>query len=463
MKKIVGYILLMICLGCISCKKFLTQEPYNNLSITDVFKDLEGARTSLAGCYENLRSSEYYLRSFSVYSEVTGGNIKYSRTANLALDLSYNFLNNIIENDMNGFYKKAYSIIYNANTIIANVDNITDANIFQKNKMLADAYCIRALVHFDLTRVFGQAYNFTNDASHQCITIKNSVSTILSPILPLNTCKQVYDQINSDLEKAISLYPNAVKIFTTGDDKTYFSLDAAKALQSRVALYKNDWSKTISLTTDIINSTRYSLISNSNYVGSWRQKNTPTISTESIFELAFGNRIAGSLGDYYNAKSATYGQLASTNDLINLFSIGDVRAKASMFVDTTISAKLYSFSKKYQGMNDSANNIKIIRLSELYLNRAEANAELNNLTAALADLNLIRKRGLPTATTFTSTDKQMVLDEIFIERQRELCFEGHAFFDYSRKQKNIVRVDCIGTNCSFTYPNAKYACPIPNN
>ncbi len=457
MKKIFYFLLLSSLVGIFGCKKFLTQEPYNNLSITDVFKDLEGARTTLAGCYESLRSTEYYLRSFSIYPEVTAGNVKYSRSANQLLFLSYNFNNDINDNDMVSFYKKAYSIIYNTNTIIANISNIADASAFQKNKMLADAYSIRALVHFDLARVFAQGYNYSVDASHTAVIIKNINTPILTPVGSLNSCKQVFDQVVSDLDSAIFFYPNSVKVFTVGDDRTYFSFDAAKALLGRVSLYKNDWNRAIVLSTEIINSTRYSLIPNASYVASWNKKN---ISTESIFEIAFGNKTGSSLGDYFNVKS-TIVQLAASNDLLSLYSTGDVRAKPSLFFDTVINSFPFSFSKKYQGMNDSANNVKIMRLSEVYLNRAEANAELNNLPAALADLNLIRKRALPSATTFTSADKQVVLNEIFNERRRELCFEGHAFFDFARKQKNIVRTDCISTICSFTYPNSKYACIIP--
>jgi starch-binding outer membrane protein, SusD/RagB family len=457
MKKIFYCLLSILCFANFGCRKFLTQEPYNNISITDVFKDVEGARTTLTGCYNSLASTNYYLRTFSIYPEVTAGNIKYSRSANQALITSYNFNNDVIVNDMTNFYRTAYAIIYNCNTIIANINNIADANNLQKNKFLADAYCIRALVHFDLARVFSQANNYSTDASHPAITIKNVLSPITSQANPLSSSKEVFSQITNDIDSAIGLYPNSSNIFTLGDAKTYFSLEAAKALKSRVALYKNDWTTTVTLSTDIISSNKYSLIPTSNYVASWSKKN---ISSESIFELSTGNRISTYLSDYYNPKS-TFGQLATTTDLLNLYSIGDVRAKATMFFDSSINSTFYSFTKKYQDLNENGNNIKIIRLSELYLNRAEAYAELDNLTAALTDLNLIRKRGLPSATNFTSTDKQVVLNEIFNERRRELCFEGHAFFDFSRKQKNIVRTDCISTICSFTYPNSKYACIIP--
>jgi hypothetical protein len=89
-----------------------------------------------------------------------------------------------------------------------------------------------------------------------------------------------------------------------------------------------------------------------------------------------------------------------------LYDGNDVRNAASMFVTINSGGISYRFTRKYQGMNDSANNIKIIRASEVYLNRAEAFAESGNLTAALADLNVIRKRANPAAANFASIDKQ---------------------------------------------------------
>jgi hypothetical protein len=440
------------------CKKFLYQEPYNNISITDIFKDLEGARTTLAGSYEQLKSINYYLKDFSAYAELTAGNIKYSKISNRALLSSYDFNNDANLNDMALFFRTAYNIIYNTNTIIANINNVADASALQKNKLLADAYALRALVHFDLNRVFAQSFSFTADASHPGIFIKNQLSSVLTPFGTPESSREVFNQVKSDLDSAILLYPNSVNIFTVGNDKTYFSLDAAKALKSRVALYTNDWPTVISLCTDIIGSNRYPLLSNSAYVNSWRGKN---ISSESIFEVAFGNSIAGSLGDYYNPTNTFYGQFASSNDLLNLYSAGDVRGPSFMFVTANINSTTFYFSRKYQGMNDSANNIKVIRNSELYLNRAEAYAESNNLTAALADLNIIRRRANTTAVIFSSTDQQTVINEILAERRRELCFEAHTFFDFSRKRKNLIRTDCVGTACSFTYPDSRFACIIP--
>jgi hypothetical protein len=176
--------------------------------------------------------------------------------------------------------------------------------------------------------------------------------------------------------------------------------------------------------------------------------------------LAYGNRIGGSLGDYYNP-IRDLGQLAASDDLLNLFDAGDVRRKESMFISAVKDGKTWFFTKKYLGVNDSANNIRLFRISEVFLSRAEAYAELNNLPGALQDLNRIRKRGNPAATDFTATEQNVVINEILNERRRELSFEGHLFFDLTRKGKGVVRTDCTGLNCILPYPDPRFAIPFP--
>jgi hypothetical protein len=166
-------------------------------------------------------------------------------------------------------------------------------------------------------------------------------------------------------------------------------------------------------------------------------------------------------GDHFNPANSTFGYMAASNDLLNLFSAGDVRGRNTMFTQRTISGTTYYFTNKYQGMADSADNQKLIRISEIYLSRAEALAESNNLTLALADLNRIRKRANATSPDLVLSSKQQVLDSIFVERRRELCFEGQGLFDITRKKKGLVRSDCQGARCTITYPSTLFAVPRP--
>ena len=445
------------------CKKFLEQEPSNRISVNDIFKDFEGARTTLIGTYDNLKEVDYYGRSIGLYADLTGGNIKYARSNDPAYLRTYNFSNSSIadQNDLQGFYLVGYNTIYRANAVFENISKVADANQLQINRMLADAYTFRALSHFELVRVFAQPYNFTADASHPGIIIRTKNTSADEPAGEISTVKQVYDQIVADFDSAIALYPNSVSIYAGGDARSYFSLDAAKAFLARVHLYRNDWAKAITLCNEVITA-GYPLTSNLNYVNGWRRNGGKQMDNEAIFYLYARIDVnQGAFGDNFNPGNNIFGYMAASNDLLNIFGPGDVRGTGTMFLQAPVSGINYFFTKKYQGRNDSSDNQKLIRSSELYLIRSEAQAESDNLTGALADLNRIRQRANPVAPALTLTDKQQLLDSIFVERRRELCFEGHFLFDITRKKKNLVRADCIGTNCSVAYPSALFAVPRP--
>ena len=465
-KNITIYLSLSIVLiGLGSCKKFLQQEPYNRLSVDDIFKDFEGARTTLVGAYDNLKDANYYQRMFALYPDLTGGNIKYARSLSPFLLASYNFknTNDVATNEMVDFYQIAYNTIYRCNNILNYINRVTDATQFQKNRMLADAYALRALAHFDMVRVFALPYNYTAGATHTGIVYRKKNDDGTLPVGDPASVKEVYDHLTSDLDSAIALYNNSVPIYAGGSANTWLSGNAAKALLMRVSLYKEDWQRVNTLASEIIASNQYNLISNSSYAESWRRKTSgPSMDMEAIFMLF--SRIdqnQAAFGDNFNVANNVFGYMAASNDLLNLFYGADVRGRNNLFVQKVFSGTTYFFTNKYQGTADSANNYKVFRISEVYLSRAEALAEANNLVPALADLNRIRKRANASLTDLMLTDKQQVLDSIFVERRRELCFEGHGLFDITRKKKNLVRTDCQGSACSINYPSILFACPRP--
>ena len=96
----------------------------------------------------------------------------------------------------------------------------------------------------------------------------------------------------------------------------------------------------------------------------------------------------------------------------------------------------------------------------MYLIRAEANARLNKPTEALQDLNSIRERANLSALTATAN----LLEEIFLERRRELAFEGHLFFDIIRFKKDVIRdKGCLANVCNLNYPSNFFILPIPQS
>lgn len=462
--KIWGW-LSLICLTSLQCKKFLAVEPVNRLSIDDIFKDFEGARTTLVGIYDNLKSTNYYERIFSLYPELTGGNVKYARSNPTILVNSYNFrnTNQADFNDMAAFYQLGYNTIYRANNVIANITKVADANPQQLNRMLADAYTFRALAHFDLARVFAQPFTFSANGQHEGIVIRTQNTLATVPVEAPSTMAQVYTQVLSDLDSAILLYANSVPIYAGGTEKTWLSADAAKALKLRVHLYREDWQEVVALANGLTASA-YPLVSHANYANSWRRSTTGNASmdAETIFMLfARVDQNQGSFGDNFNPGNTTFGYMAATQDVQSLFAPGDVRGPASMMAEATLSNINYRFTRKYQGRNDSANNQKLFRISEVILSRAEANAALGNTNAALTDLNRIRQRANPAAPALNITNNQLLLDSIFTERRRELCFEGHLLFDIARQRRPVQRTDCNATTCSVPFPSPLFAVPKP--
>ena len=265
--------------------------------------------------------------------------------------------------------------------------------------------------------------------------------------------------------EAITAFDNTNNgVLSGGYKQNYFTKSSAKALLAKVYLNQNNWDMAFTLADEIIRSNEYVLITNANYVNSWTGR---VPSTESIFELALENVFSSTgLGGYYDvSNTSTYRMFASTNDLLGLYSSTDVRRGASMFNTVAITSVNYSFSKKYAAGGLSATPIKVLRLSELHLLRAEAAAEKStpDFTLANADLNLIRRRGDVSAANVNLTVKADLIDAILLERRKELAFEGNLLFDLLRKKKDVVRTDVTAVTKNLPTNDNRLIMPLPAN
>jgi hypothetical protein len=147
--------------------------------------------------------------------------------------------------------------------------------------------------------------------------------------------------------------------------------------------------------------------------------------------------------------------VCASEDLIALFEEGDIRLNLYALMNNTD-----WFTLKYAGKEGSAvpkeNNTPIIRLSEMYLNRAEAiynGAVISGVTAADDLATLAAKRGIEAP----SPSETAILEE----RRRELAFEGHILHDLKRTGNGVVRTDGAGVDVPF--PGNKWAFPIPKS
>jgi hypothetical protein len=378
-----------------------------------------------------------------VYPEIAGGNIKPVNSSKQTLMDIYTFTVEADSSSMNNVYAKGYAILNNLNTIINRVTVLSDGLQSERNDILAQAYGLRALLHLDLVQLYAQPYAYTSDASHPGIVLAKENITVGNAQLKRASVADVYAQIKTDLQLATDLFASSKSVFT-GNSTIYFNNTAAKALQARAALNCEAWEDAYDYSTAVIND-KYSLYTNGEYINSW----VASFGKETIFELAVPSSFSGnSLGNYYvNETANSYYQFAPSGDLLALYEENDVRSTGGTF--------------KYPTYGTAATTVKMIRLSEIYLIRAEAAAQRGQTASAIADLDKIRLRGNPNLQAWTDENKTTLLREIGDERRRELCLEGFFLFDLLRRQQSLQRNDCEGDYCNLSFPSDRFILPIP--
>ncbi|MFD2939398.1 RagB/SusD family nutrient uptake outer membrane protein [Flavobacterium notoginsengisoli] len=450
-----------------SCSDFLEQEPGTKTSIDELLQNKQGVITALTGLYSeveaNVRSDRY-----AVYADLQGGNIKFTPSVSgsrLVVPFRnvakvYNFDDLAQTSDYLSFYDDSYDIINQANLILEYTPLLKDATEAEKKQLMAEAQTIRAYAHFLVALVYSQDYSYTPDASHLGI-VYNTKSIKAGIQYPAReTVANTYNLIINDLKEAI---PNYSTLVLGGPEYSYFNVNSAKALLARVYLNKNDWTNAYETANDVITNSGVQLVTKENYLAEWEKPNLPI--SEILLEFSVPKDSEGAVGtsmanNFGYTSASIYGSYVASDDIINLYENTDIRKQ--LFLTQSLSTSVngltipvnYNFTKKFQ------NNAGYVafRLSEMYLIRAEAALETNRAAIAMADINTIRARANATLLTSTANLKENIL----LERRKELCFEGHLFFDLKRNHKNVSRNEgCISTVCGISYPSLKFVLPIP--
>ncbi|MEY2595264.1 MAG: hypothetical protein RI965_536 [Bacteroidota bacterium] len=402
-----------------SCEKIIDQQPQTSLSAETAYTTRQGIEAGLLGCYNALQSTSYYGLEFWALSDMYAGVI--THTGTFPTYAQFNNKQLLPDNtNVTNMWNAIYGGINRVNTIIASADKLNDP-AFNKMQTVGEARFLRALMHFDLLRAFGGSATGFNKADGRGIPVR--VTPTLSPedasAIALTPEADVWKLIDGDLDYAI-----ANLSATTSGRAT---VNAAKALKARAALYKEDWATAETLSTEVINALKGTGTGLASDFGAlWATQNTKP---ESIFELQYDINNTNSIAFYYFPTGLGGRNEIGSSTTLNAQSATDLRKATNV--------KVLSGSNKtgkYSRINGT-DNVIIIRLAELYLNRAEARAKkaAPDLTGALSDLNVIRARaGLAASTAATAAD---ILKQVYEDRYYEFAHEGHAFFDYKRTNR----------------------------
>lgn len=446
---------LALLLAVSACKEsFLETVPEQSLDSGLAIQDLPTLRAAVSGVYSNLQSSNLYGRTLYILPDLLADNTFISR-AN-ANRYTANNENRVIATD--GFYagiwNQAYIVISNASRIIQGVNNVTFSTTEQaeSKNIQGEAYTLRALMHFELVRHFAQPYNFTANASHPGIPLILDVPPGETLAPSRNTVAEVYAGITSDLNAALPLL--------TIKKNGRVTLEFAKGLLAKVYLYMGRWADAEKLCTEIIDSKRFKLYDQTNFVSSWSAK----FGTESLFEvvnLSDDNAGTDNLGYFY--EQSGYGDGLATEDIYNQYSATDARRgviEKGKRNQANGENPAYIIHKYPKGASTRDDNMKIMRFAEVYLMRAEARAEQSKEALALEDLNLVAKRCDPSAATISASG-QALIDAIILERRKELAFEGDRLFDLMRRKITFTKYQSTTVSRQVTPPNDLLIGPIP--
>jgi len=217
-----------------------------------------------------------------------------------------------------------------------------------------------------------------------------------------------------------------------------------------------DWTNSLKYAKTVIMAKGDTLISRDMFNVMWSLEYERN---EDLLVLGFTNfdyPTTRSLG--YQLLENGYGDIVATNDIYQLYEAEDIR-KVLVSVSSNV-----NYCNKYPGRNYTIglDNIRVLRLSEMYLTAAEACAEKPALEdSAMYYISKLRRARIKDAENIT--DRGAILRNIIQEeRRRELAFEGHRLFDIIRRGNDVTRKDVIsGAPVSKNWGDNKLIMPIP--
>lgn len=317
--------------------------------------------------------------------------------------------------------RATYSIEYTQNF------GLTDETY--KNRLIGEAEFLRAFHYFYLVRGWGD------------VPLQHVDLTTRAPKA------DVYAYIEQDLLDAIEKLP--VKSGYASADLGRATKGAAQALLSKVYLYEGKWQQAYDMANTVITSGEYGL--ESDYAVLWRLSSEN--GTESIFEVqARGEVVAHGVQQYTQTQGARgtsgwgWGFNTPSQNLLDAYNAeGDaIRRDATIIfagetlydgreVSASVENPMYNekaYSSANAGADDADKNIRVLRLAEIYLIKAEAANELGNTADALAALNIVRAR--VSLAPSTAAGGTALRSAIWNERRLELAFEHDRWFDLVR-------------------------------
>lgn len=478
MKKILYTFTLALCALLVSCDNWLEVKPYDKISEGELLKSEEGYEKMLNGIYIDLNSDALYGKTLSVEMiEVMGGayaigtdNSVWGNYKDLS---SYQYNTEYWRDRLDQTWNKAYALILNCNKILESIDQnqslFTGSNYYV---IKGEALALRAMLHFDMLRLFGPVYS--KDSDKTAIPYYTKVGNSPEPLL---TAKEVAAKVVADLEDARTLLANdPVKtegtLMSGSQDGTsnflrYRALRlnyyAVEGLLARAYLYMGDKADAFKYATDVIKTADqgiFPFVDKNLVVGSPADPDR-IFSSEVIFALT--NTSRGNLfKNYFDPSRLPNYVFRMDNSLMDKLVYGgaaqtggyqdDYRYRAD-WVATGSNRYFYKYKDMEATGSIQNTMIPMLRLGEMFLIAAESQSD--DLSKGVQYVNALRRnRGVANLQTLTP-------DLLKYEYIRELYGEGQLFYLYKRLYSDIITSSSSSKNTKAS--DLVFVVPLPDS
>jgi hypothetical protein len=446
MKAIKLIIFIIFAVFFASCENELNLDPKQTEDASITLSTEGGVTNVLTGAYALAANGNAYGGRILLYADLLGVTGSLS-TTDLRWRGSFGELrqmyiktmqsNNVI---IEGTYARCYSIINAANTVIENIDKVKDPD--KQARMIGEASFLRSLAYFDLVRFFAKPY------------VSGQANSQLGVVIRPNA---IYD-FNTDLSKERSTVDEVYKVIIDGLNLAYTNLPeensfyadkyAARALLARVYLQQGNYPLARDAANDVIENSGHSL--SQTYAAAF---NHDTDKEEDVFAIQITKQTGlNDMVTFYASEGngGRGGDFTVRDAYLDKFTSPDDRA--DFIYENEDNGRI--LTSKF---TDQFADVAIIRLSEMYLIRAEANLRAGTTlgNTPLDDINIVRTRA--------NADElgAVTVDDILLERELELGMEGFLIHDIRRTKRSIdISTDGDGSDI-LLYDADELVFPIP--
>lgn len=429
-----------------SCQKqdeFLSEKPSQALAIPSTLRDLQLLlhnesifNVQVGPALGNISVDDYY-----VPDDILSGRTTTEQNI-------YTFKRTLYANEGVPEWTKQYQQIYYANTVLEKLNEIKPEtpNLEAYNEVKGQALFYRSYALFNLLQTFSMPYDPSSATTMLGIPLR--LTSDLNVKIKRSTIQECLNQILNDLTSALDLVPLSSKY------KTSPCKAAVNAMLSRVYLSIGDYLNTMKFATNCL--TQYSTLVDYNTL----ENSVYTFTSNGTY---FINE------DLYHCTIYNYGINGFTasvvdSSLYKLYEPSDLR-KTFFFT-------VYRDRVRFKGNYELANFGQLyggLATDEVFLNRAEAYARLGRVNEAMDDLNKLLRSRYQSGQFIprTAGNVESALDQIILERRKELCYRGIRWLDLRRLNREARFATTLTRTVNgnvFTLPanDPRYAMPLPD-